>query len=201
MIERFFDGVSGGFFDTSSANTSDAKLGVLGARRKPFQDSPTPAGNPVAAIALLRLYEYTNQADYRQKAEQTLEIFAGAAAQYGLFAATYGIVVTRLSQSHVQVVVIGSDSLAEELYRTALAPFCATKSVLMLGRHAAVAQNLPPALAETLPKTPAVREGKTAAVICSGFTCQPPISDAEELGKSLRAILAKKPEQEIPRAK
>ncbi|MBI3645889.1 MAG: thioredoxin domain-containing protein, partial [Acidobacteriales bacterium] len=59
MIARFFDPVAGGFFDTAgtaagkSAEEQNA-LGILGTRRKPFQDSPTPAGNPAAAIALLR---------------------------------------------------------------------------------------------------------------------------------------------------
>jgi uncharacterized protein YyaL (SSP411 family) len=53
MLELFFDSVSGGFFDTPQA--SHTPFGVLGTPRKPFQDSPTPAGNPVAAIALLRL--------------------------------------------------------------------------------------------------------------------------------------------------
>ena len=42
-------------------------LGVLGTRRKPFQDSPTPAGNSVAAIALLRLHAYTNDQGYYDK--------------------------------------------------------------------------------------------------------------------------------------
>src|SRR5439155_610003 len=49
MIERFYDSVSGGFFDAQRTSQS---LGVLGAPRKPFQDSPTPAGNPMAVIAL-----------------------------------------------------------------------------------------------------------------------------------------------------
>ena len=58
MIARFFDAVSGGFFDAEPA--ADGKsLGVLATRRKPLQDSPTPAGNPMAAIALLRLHHYT----------------------------------------------------------------------------------------------------------------------------------------------
>ncbi len=60
MVERFFDAVSGGFFDTPKATEGAEALGVLGTRRKPFQDSPTPAGNSVAAIALLRLHAYTN---------------------------------------------------------------------------------------------------------------------------------------------
>src|SRR5262249_42496305 len=52
MIERFYDAVSGGFLDSPPGAQS---LGVLSTPRKPFQDSPTPAGNPMAAIALLRL--------------------------------------------------------------------------------------------------------------------------------------------------
>src|SRR6266849_6349096 len=52
MVARFFDPVAGGFFDTRAAGraaadgASDEKtaLGILGTRRKPFQDSPTPAG-------------------------------------------------------------------------------------------------------------------------------------------------------------
>src|SRR5271166_1721970 len=106
MIARFFDPVSGGFFDAEPA--ADGKsLGVLATRRKPLQDSPTPAGNPMAAIALLRLHRYTGDAGYRDKAEQTLETFAGVADQFGIFTATYGIAVLHLLENPVQVVVIG----------------------------------------------------------------------------------------------
>ncbi len=69
MIERFFDAVAGGFFDTAKAESGARSLGVLGTRRKPFQDSPTPAGNSVAAIALLRLHAYTNHQGYYDRAE------------------------------------------------------------------------------------------------------------------------------------
>src|SRR5438132_6323062 len=97
MVQKFFDPVSGGFFDTDQTPASDTKvLGVLGARRKPFQDSPTPAGNSVAAIALLRLYAYTNDQSYRDKAQQTMEVFAGMAEQYGIFGATYGIAAVQI---------------------------------------------------------------------------------------------------------
>ncbi len=53
MIARFHDSAFGGFFD--SAVSHEIPLGALSARRKPLQDSPTPAGNPTAAAALLRL--------------------------------------------------------------------------------------------------------------------------------------------------
>jgi uncharacterized protein YyaL (SSP411 family) len=187
MVERFFDPVSGGFFDTETTPKQKI-LGVLGTRRKPFQDSPTPAGNSVAAIALLRLHAYTNEAALRDRAEQTIEVLAGMAGQYGLFAATYGIAAVHLSQPHTQIVIMGDDELADRLNDAAVAPYSASKAVLKLPPGKAVAQNLPPALAETIPQLSAVKEGKTVAVVCDGFTCQPPTSDLQELAQSLRRI-------------
>ncbi len=185
MVERFFDPVSGGFFDTGTLS-SDAKVfGVLGTRRKPFQDSPTPAGNSVAAIALLRLHAYTNEAGLRDKAEQTIELIAGLAGQYGLFAATYGIAAVHLSHPHTQVVIVGSDELAARLRNAAVASYSVGKAVLALSADKAVPQNLPAALAESIPELPAIQQGKTVAVICSGFSCQPPSADPDELTRSL----------------
>jgi uncharacterized protein YyaL (SSP411 family) len=189
MVERFFDPVSGGFFDTRKISSDEKILGVLGTRRKPFQDSPTPAGNSVAAMALLRLHASTNDAGLRDKAEQTIELIAGLAAQYGLFAATYGIAAVHLSQPHTQIVIVGNDELAHRLHKIAVAPYAATKAVFQLAPNQAVPQNLPPALADTIPHLPAVKEGKTVAVICSGFACQPPISDSDELERGLRQLL------------
>jgi len=186
MIERFFDPVSGGFFDTEKVPLNQKTLGVLGTRRKPFQDSPTPAGNSMAAIALLRLHAYTNKSDLHDKAEQTIEVLAGVAAQYGLFAATYGIAAVHLSHAHTQIVILGNDALAHRLYRAAVGPYSACKAVLKLAPNEAVPQNLPPALAETIPQLPAIKEGKTVAVVCSGFTCHPPIDNPDDLARSLR---------------
>jgi uncharacterized protein YyaL (SSP411 family) len=191
MVERFFDPTGGGFFDTAKTAESETVLGVLGTRRKPFQDSPTPAGNSVAAMALLRLYAFTNNKSYRDQAEQTMEVLGGLADKYGIFAATYGIAAVHFSQPHVQVVVVGDGELADQLYAAAMKDFFFGKTVLRLRTNQAAPQNLPPALAETIPQLPGIKEGKTAAVVCSGFACQPPISDPEELVQVLRESLAK----------
>jgi uncharacterized protein len=190
MIDRMFDPVSGGFFDTANPADSEQKpMGVLGTRRKPFQDSPTPAGNSVAAIALLRLHSYTNQPDYREKAEETLELLAGLAGKFGIFAATYGIAAVHFSQPHTQVVIIGADDLAEQLHTIATSFFGLGKTILKLPANEIVGQNLPPGLGETIPSLPAVRQGKSAAILCSGFSCQPPIFDPEQLRRSLARAL------------
>ena len=186
MIARFYDETSGGFFDAEVASGED--LGALTARRKPFQDSPTPAADPSAAIALLRLHAFTDQESYRATAEATLEVFAGMAEQYGMFAGTYGIAAMLFSEPHTQVVIVEKslqDELAEKLYREACAGFALNRSVIRLPASNAVAQNLPPALAETIPNLPVVKDEGTAAIVCSNFACRQPITSPEELRKSL----------------
>ena len=206
MITGFFDEVSGGFFDTRRAsNESDADkkaaLGILGTRRKPFQDSPTPAGNSAAAIALIRLHGYTSdgsalnkdsqETSYMEKAEQTLEIYAAVAGQHGIFAATYGLAVSRFVQPPAQVVVVGKNFAAAELYRAAVRPLALGTAVLRLDTDKVVSQNLPPALANTIPNLPALgnasstEEPRSFAVLCSGFVCQPPIFEPEDLANAL----------------
>jgi uncharacterized protein YyaL (SSP411 family) len=193
MIARFYDATAGGFFDSEPAADGQS-LGVLATRRKPLQDSPTPAGNPMAAIALARLHHYTGDASYRDKAEQTLETFAGVAEQFGIFAATYGIAVVHLLESPMQVVVIAEDGdaeTAETLHAQAIAPFAFSKTVLRLERNQVVAENLPPELAGTISKLPALGGGKSFAVVCSGSACQPPVFDAAGLRTALEAAAGK----------
>jgi uncharacterized protein YyaL (SSP411 family) len=114
-----------------------------------------------------------------------MELFAGSAAQYGIFAGTYGLACVLFSQPHLQVVVVGNGQTAEELNQVALREFVLNKSIIRLSTNEAVAQNLPPALAETIPNLPAVQQRQTVAVMCSNFTCQPPIASAKELSQAL----------------
>jgi len=189
MIARFGDQTSGGFFDTEAGLAEKLQLGALSARRKPFQDAPTPAGNPSAAIALLRLHAYTNDPKYRDKAGETLEVFAGVAEQFGIYAGTYGIAATWMSRPHTQVVVVGEDEDADELLRAAREPFLVNKSVVHLTDSEAVVQNLPPVLAETIPNVPGLKEKKAIAVVCTNFTCLPPLTEADRLAALLRETM------------
>jgi uncharacterized protein len=187
MVARFHDPREGGFFDMATGPDlgNGLVLGALAARRKPLQDSPTPAGNPAAAIALLRLHAYTNNSRHRELAEGTLKAFAGIASHYGLFASTYAIALDMYLHPHTQVVITGKGEKAEQLESAALQPLSLNKSVLHLLQEKLVPQMLPPALAETIPNFPAIKEGKSVAVVCSDFTCQPAIDDPAELKKAL----------------
>lgn len=182
MIIKFYDLEGGGFFDSIRKPSS---FGVLSTPRKPFQDSPTPAGNPMAAIALLRMHAYTGDEHYLEKATATLALLAGTAPQYGIFVASYGIAAVHASSPHTQIVVIGDDAVASELYSEAVRGALFGRSVLKLNSNHAVAQNLPPALATTIPHLPAVKAGITTAIVCSGFTCLPPVSTVTDLHRLL----------------
>jgi hypothetical protein len=175
-IEKYGDAEHGGFFDRSG----DAPpMGGLDVRRKPFQDSPTPGGNSIAAIALTRLYAFTGDAKYQEWAAETLQAFAGIAPQYGMFAATYGLAATLYAHHPAQVVISGAadDSAAAALESVANSIFRYGKSVLRVLPGVTPAA-LPVALRETLPHLP---QDKTVALVCSGNTCFPPTSDPDQL--------------------
>jgi uncharacterized protein YyaL (SSP411 family) len=181
MLARFSDATGCGFFDTE---LDPAAIGALSARRKPLQDSPTPAGNAVAATVLLRLHGLTGDAVYETRAQETLETFAGIVEHFGLYAASYGLALRRAVAAPVQVCVIGDDGLAEELAVAAMARYAVNKSVIRLRREQLGA--LPPALAETLPHLPSA-EG-SVAVVCKGNACLPPVSNVEGLVAALAGV-------------
>ena len=188
MVERFYDGEGGGFFDSDVS--AAARLGALVAQRKPFQDAPTPAGNSAAAVALLRLYWLNQDERYRELAQKTLEVFAGVAEQFGIFGATYGIAVLSYVLPHTSVVVVGNGETADSMYRAATTSFALNKTIVHLPEPGTPPQNLPPALAETVPNLPAAKHGEDTALVCAGFTCYPPVHDAAALSSLLRQAVA-----------
>jgi len=175
-IARYGDAEGGGFFDRPS---DAAPMGGLDVRRRPFQDSPTPGANSVAAIALIRMHAFTGDDRYHVLAQKTLEAFAGIAPQYGLFAATYGLAATLFAHHPIQVVITGpaNDSAAQALEATAHRAFRFGKSVLRVTPQTPQL-HLAGALKETLPHLPI---GRALAVVCSGQTCFPPTSDPAQL--------------------
>jgi uncharacterized protein YyaL (SSP411 family) len=182
-VAKFYDTRQAAFFDTEAAAEGEVRLGALSARRKPLQDSPTPAGNPVAAALLLRLGSLTGREEFGAKAQATLENFAGIVEHFGLYAASYGLALERMILPPVQVCIVGSDAQAADLERAALARYAVNKSVVRIASMEA----LPPSLAETLPHLPKV-EG-SYAVLCSGFSCQPPMTSVEDLMEAVTRAL------------
>jgi uncharacterized protein YyaL (SSP411 family) len=189
VIERFYDPVGGGFFDTETPTDGNKRFGALSTRRKPLQDSPTPAGNPVGATLLLRLEALNGREDYAVKALETLETFAGIVEHFGLYAASYGLALQRMVQRAVQICIIGDDLEARRLEAVALARYAVNKSVIRFRREQIAA--LPPTLAETLPHLPQLKDPSSGsfAVVCNGKGCLPPVQTVDELIAAMNQAL------------
>jgi hypothetical protein len=184
-IERFWDDQDGGFFDT--AKDLSERQGALGMKRKPFQDTPTPGGNPAAALLLDRLARLAGKPDYRAKAETILGLLAGKAGDYGLFAATYGLALAHHLRAPAEVVIVGDplDARMRGLVQTALATPRAGKSVFSFTPAQVKSGALPEGLRQTLAGLPL--DGEPVALVCTGSSCQPPVRSAEELAKTIAA--------------
>ena len=163
--------------------------------RKPFQDSPTPAGNSVAVLVLDRLAGLAERPDFHAKAEETLALFASKAPEYGLFASTYGLALLSHLESPLEVVVVGepSDERTSELLTTAYRTPRANKRVFAFPPAVIKNGELPRGFAATLPKLPLA--DAPLAVVCVGSSCLPPVNTPE----GLRAILTENAESESSR--
>ena len=185
VLEKYADNEDGGFFDRAP----DAPpLGGFDVRRKPIQDSPTPAGNPVAITVLDRLHEYTGKSEYREQAHIALEAFSGVASRYGMFASTYGL-ATALHASHpMQIVITGAyeDDAALPLERAASLFYRFGKAVLRVTPKPNF-EALPRALREILP---GLHAEKTQAFVCAAGTCFPAVTDPQKLTELLAHVSA-----------
>jgi uncharacterized protein YyaL (SSP411 family) len=183
-LSQFWDPEHGGFFDTPREGEA---VGTLASKRKPFQDSPTPAANPVAAIALERLYHLTGNTDYRDKAETILKIFSEPASRYGLYAATYGIALALYYQQPMQVLIFGEGNSAQTdaLLKESNKSFRIGKVVLQIAKQQVNSDTLPPALLSLAKSMPL--DSLPRAFVCSGFSCSPPVDSPAALAEVLSA--------------
>jgi uncharacterized protein YyaL (SSP411 family) len=186
-VRRFWDEKDGGFFDT--AHDLADRHGSLSAQRKPFQDSPTPAANAVAALVLDRLDVVADREDFGDKAAATLALFAPKAGQYGLFAATYGLALMHHLRAPVDVVVVGGadDERTVNLLRAAHDAPRASKRVFAFEPAIVEARDLPPGLTSTLAERPF--DGVPVALVCEGSACHAPV----QTPAALRELLAPNP--------
>ena len=176
LMERtwseYWDEKEGGLFDTARGRRDEA--GLLPARAKPIQDTPTPSPNGVAGIVARRLYELTANPLWAERAAALTDAFAGRAAELGLYAATYLLAVDWRLNPITHFVVVGHSHQPEvqAMHRLSLAIFVPRGVVQLLAPEESAGQALPPAL-----------QGMVAAgqsprgYACTGTTCSQPAGD------------------------
>ena len=165
LLERFEDKQDGGFFFTSHDHE------VLIQRNKIGTDNATPSGNGIAAQALLRLSLLTGKLEYAEAAERCLKLFFPALLQDAGY--------------HCSLCT----ALAEHLHPPSLlvlrGPAGETDAWRKLLRNRYQPELITIALADDLAGLPDALDkpysAQTAAWLCYGTQCLPPISDPDEL--------------------
>jgi len=161
-----------------------AQAGRSGGARKPLQDSRRRPGTPLAAALLMRVGELNGRLDYAEKAQETLETFAGVVEHFGLYAATYALALQRLVREPVQVCVVGEDAGARALEAAALARYAVNRAWCGLGACRQARCRL--CWRRLCRGCPGCRQLRGAV---QRHTCQPPVKTPEELTALLQRSL------------
>jgi uncharacterized protein YyaL (SSP411 family) len=172
MLRHFEDAPVGGFFFTADDHE------VLISRPKSFSDDAIPAGNAVAARALLRLGYLLGEPRYLQAAERTLRAAWPAVQKYPEAHASMLFALEDYLHPPQIVILRGAGAAIGPWQRELNAVFAPRRWVLAV---AADARGLPEAIAS---KTAA--EGPIAYV-CRGTQCSAPIDSLAALTRELDA--------------
>jgi uncharacterized protein YyaL (SSP411 family) len=153
--------------------------GFLDQEITPMQDSPTPSPNGVAGIVLSRLAEHTDDARWRERRDELLEVFAGKAAELSVFGAALLRALDWAVMPPTHVVVVGSDNTeTRALLRSALATFRPRKVVKWVEPGSPV-DMLPAPVAAMLDGT------APRVYVCAGTQCAPPVATPEDVATTL----------------
>jgi len=176
--QLFADAKEGGYFDGAGSDPS-----VLSRTRESY-DGAEPSPNSTAAMNLLRLAQFTDRAEWRDKAQQTLSAF-GAHLQSTPEAvpALASALDFRLSQKK-QVLIAGDPASQDtrELLRQVHARFLPNKILLLADGGAGQQQ-----LARWLPFVAGTHrtQGRATAYVCENYVCKLPTADPETMGRLL----------------
>jgi uncharacterized protein YyaL (SSP411 family) len=180
LLDRFEDYSAGGFWFSAAEHATPL------ARDRNWTDDALPNGNAVAIRALLRLGHLLGDTRYLDSAGRALHAAGGALAQYpdactGLLRA-----LDEYDHPRAQIVVRCAPSEAaawqsgirDALRAAGLAPGGDAVDAFVI-----------PADAGVLPGMLAAREPRAAgaAYVCSGLTCQAPVTTPAALAPALRA--------------
>jgi uncharacterized protein YyaL (SSP411 family) len=165
LLERFEDRDGGGFFFTAH----DAE--ALPQRPKPFIDESLPAGNGIAARALLKLGHLLGEARYLDAAERTLRAAWASLSELPHACCAMLSALDEYLQPRT-IIVLRADDAEAERWRGAIAHADATGTDRWRIPSTAV---LPGILARQAHAPGGI------AYVCRGPACLPPITDPREL--------------------
>ena len=174
LLLRFEDADSGGFFFTSHDHEA------LLHRPKPAHDNATPAGNGIAAQALLTLGHWLGEPRYIDAAERTVRAFAGELGERPSGVSSLLIALEEVVRPPTTVILRGDAATCAAWQRQLERVYRPGVRTLDL----ACADSLPGGLAR-----PHQADEAATAWICTGTSCLPPLHSLDAVEAALAAAL------------
>jgi uncharacterized protein YyaL (SSP411 family) len=176
MLEQFWDPQAGGCFFTG--NDHEALI----QRMKGGEDSAIPSGNAVAAMNHLRLYAYTGERTYLDRAERTFRVFHRAMDQNAFGTASMLCALDFYLAKPKEIVLVGSrsDPAMAGLLAGIHGKYVPNKTLVVTNGDGNGSGYLPEAA-----KGKTAVNGKPTAYVCHHFTCSQPVTDRDALEKLL----------------
>jgi uncharacterized protein len=177
--QLFGDAKEGGYFDAGSCDPS------LLSRTRDSYDGAEPSPNSTAAMNLLRLAQFTDRAEWRDKAQKTLAAFAARLQSTPeAVPALASALDFRLARTK-QVLIAGGPASQDtrELLRQVNTRFLPNKILLLADGGAGQQQ-----LAHWLPFVAGAHrmKGRATAYVCENYVCKLPTADPQVLARLLR---------------
>jgi uncharacterized protein YyaL (SSP411 family) len=173
LLQRFGDAANGGFFFTSHDHE------VLIHRPKPAHDNATPAGNGIAAQALLTLGHWLGEPRYVAAAERTLRAFARELGERPSGVASLLIALEDSLAPPTSVLLRGDPATCGAWQRLLERTYRPRVRTLDLSREG----ELPGALS----RPHEAGASDATAWACTGTSCLPPIHTLEALEAAIAA--------------
>ncbi len=171
LIEYFWDSERGGFFFTSSDNEE------LLVRQKEIYDGAIPSGNSVALNNLIRLYKFTGNSEFEEKASRMIKTFSEAiklspgAHTHFLSGLDFYIGPSR------EILVVGNNEGQIKQYLKMLRENFIPNKVILC-KNMKTANSLSTIAEYSDPYPP---EDNATVYICESFSCKLPITSEQDL--------------------
>ncbi len=170
LLEHYADAEEGGFFFTAGDHES------LIVRHKPIMDDAVPAGNGVAAQALIRLGHLLGEPRYLAAAEGVIRLAWGSLSEAPHAHNSVLLALEDLLCAPQTIILRGAGETLRAWHARCKLHYAPRRQVFAVPVDDTA---LPGALAVKVPRE------ETVAYICEGAQCGPPITDYTELDVTL----------------
>ncbi len=172
-----FDDAEGGFFDTRHDHEQ------LIVRPKSIQDSPTPSGNSMACMLLLRLAALTGDRRYAEPAEAALYAMQLHAARHPAAFSGWLCALDFAWGPQLQLALCGSPDEPGFQALAAVANAEYAPNLVLAGGQSGM-EHSPPLMVNR-----STQDGKPTAYLCQSFTCKLPTTSSKQLELQLQEAL------------